>query len=122
MSETPRVLIVEDDVMIALWLTQLLEELGYQVCAIAVSQAEAIDLAHQHRPNLMIVDVQLRRGTGTAAVQEIQRTASIPHVFLSGAPDDVRACWPDSVVVAKPFRQATLKAAITRALAPAYVF
>jgi two-component system, response regulator PdtaR len=64
----------------------------------------------------MVVDVQLRDGTGTAAVAEIRRTLPIPCVFLSGAPARVQAHWPDAVVVGKPFRQAALTSAIERAM------
>lgn len=116
-----RVLIVEDDALIAMWLEHLLADMGHQVCATATTQADAVTAAQRYRPGLMIVDVQLRNGTGTGAVAEIRRTASIPHVFLSGAPAVVQASWPDAVVVAKPFRESALTVAIERALAAARI-
>jgi two-component system, response regulator PdtaR len=111
-----RVLIVEDDALIALLLAQLLEEMGCQVCASAATQAEAVDLALQHKPDLMIVDVHLRSGGGIAAVDEIERSAPIAHVFVAGAPEEVQARRPHAIAIAKPFRQGALTEAIKRAL------
>jgi DNA-binding response OmpR family regulator len=117
--EAVRVLIVEDDPLIAMMLERFLADKGYEICATATTQAEAVMAALQYRPGLMIVDVQLRSGTGTGAVEEIGRTVSIPHVFLSGAPARVHAHWPDAEVLSKPFRFAALASAIERTIATA---
>lgn len=117
--EPIRVLIVEDDALIAMLLERFLADHGYEVCATAATEADAVVAALRYRPGLMIVDVQLRSGTGTAAVEEIGRTVAIPHVFLSGAPEGVQAHWPESAVVGKPFRVSALTTAIEKAIATA---
>jgi CheY-like chemotaxis protein len=111
-----RVLIVEDDALIGLYLAEMLGEMGYEVCAIAATEDDAVAAAVQHRPDLMIVDARLRNGSGVAAVERILRTTPLPHVFVSGDMLSVRAFRPGAVVIQKPFRESDLARAIQRAL------
>jgi CheY-like chemotaxis protein len=114
-----RVLVVEDDALIAMLLSELLAGMGHDVCATAGTEAEAIMAATRYRPDLMIVDAGLGRGNGVSAVEEILRAGPLAHLFLSGDTDRVRRRRPDAVVVSKPFREAELARAIDAALAAA---
>jgi two-component system, response regulator PdtaR len=114
-----RVLIIEDDALIGIYLAEMLAEMGYDVCAIATTEADAVTAAVQHGPGLMIVDVNLRDGSGIAAVDQIFRTSPLPCVFISGDISSVEAVRPGSVVVQKPFREHELARAIQRALSVA---
>ncbi|HZL58144.1 MAG TPA: response regulator [Stellaceae bacterium] len=112
-----RVLIIEDDVMIAMLFENLLAGMGHAVCAIAATEADAVAAAIRHKPDLMIVDGRLNHGSGEAAVDEIQRTGKVPHIFVSGDPPaSIQARRPGAVVIGKPFREAELANAIQRAL------
>ena len=111
-----RVLIVEDDALIGMLLEQILEANGHDVCAIAMTESEAVDAAIQHRPDLMIVDGHLTHGSGIDAVEQVLEHWPLPHVFVSGDPNGIRARRPDAVVVRKPFREAELVGAIAAAL------
>ena len=111
-----RVLLVEDDALIAVLLAELLGGMGYEVCSIASTEAEAVTAAARYEPDLMIVDDRLGRGSGVSAVEEICRTRRIPHVFVSGNPDSVRFRHPDATVIGKPFRDTQLFGAIATAL------
>ena len=111
------VMVVEDDAMIGPLLAETLTGLGYEVCGIEATEAGAVAAAARHRPDLMIVDVNLAGGSGIAAVERITRTGPVPHLFMSGL---VRqAAVPGGVLLTKPFREADLVRAIGRALAPA---
>ena len=113
-----RVLLVEDDVMIGPLLAETLDRsLGYEVCGIEATEAGAVAAAARHRPDLMIVDVDLAEGTGTAAMERITRIGPIPHLFMSGLPR--RTAAPGEVLLLKPFREADLVRAIGLALTPA---
>jgi CheY-like chemotaxis protein len=115
-----RVLVVEDEAIIAMLLATVLKGMGYDVCAIALSEAEAVSEAARCNPDLMIVDARLRDGdSGIAAVTEILRGGFIPHVFVTGDAFRVRAQRPDSVILQKPFGEAELARAITRAMSVA---
>jgi len=110
------VLVVEDDALIAMLLSELLESMGHDVCATAASQAEAVAAASRCRPDLLIVDARLGQGSGVSAVEEILRAGPVAHLFISGDAPRVRELKPDAVVVRKPFRQAELVKAIDAAL------
>lgn len=112
-----RVLVIEDDALIAMLLAEVLKGMGHDVCATAATETEAVIAAARHRPDLMIVDAGLGRGSGVAAVEEILRAGPIAHLFLSGDAGRVQTLKPDAVVVRKPFRQAELARAIDAALA-----
>jgi DNA-binding response OmpR family regulator len=114
--KTLKVLIVEDDAMIGLLLSEVLEGMGHSVCAIEATEAGAVAAANRHRPDLMIVDVWLGDGNGVAAVEEIRRTQFIPHIIVSADLSKVRNLRPDAVVLQKPFRAFDLERAMLRAL------
>jgi CheY-like chemotaxis protein len=111
-----RILVVEDDALIATLLSELLAGMGHDVCATAATEAHAVAAAARHRPDLMIVDAALARGSGVSAVEEILRAGSVAHLFVSGDPGTVHALRPSAVVVRKPFREADLVRAIESAL------
>jgi CheY-like chemotaxis protein len=120
--EALRVLIVEDDGLIAMLLTQVVAGMGHEVCATAATETEAMIAATRHRPDLMIVDAGLGGGSGLSAIEEIlRRRGPLAHVFISGDAERIRAQKPDAVVVQKPFREAELVRAIDIALAAAAV-
>ena len=114
-----RVLVVEDDALIAMLLSELLARMGHDVCATAASEAEAVIAAIRYDPDLMIVDARLGRGSGVSAAEEILRAGPLPHVFISGDAEAVRVRKPNAVVVRKPFREAELARAIDMALGAA---
>ena len=117
MQKALSVLVVEDDRVIALLLEETVKNLGHTVCAIAATEAKAVELALTHQPDLMIVDAGLSDGNGVTAVDAILSTRSIAHLFVTGDARRVRALHPDAIVLEKPFFEPELVAAISRALA-----
>ena len=114
-----RVLVVEDDAVIAMLLCEVLAGLGHDVCAIEATEADAVAAAGRCRPDLMIVDARLGEGSGISAVTEILLSGYVPHLFVSGDALRVRALRPDAIVIQKPYREADLALAIQRALGAA---
>jgi len=113
--ESLRILVVEDNAMIGILLAEMLEEMGHDVCAIEETEANAVAAAIRCRPQLMIVDVGLGEGSGVSAVDEISRTGSVPHIFISGDISRVKVLRPWAVALQKPFREPELERAIRRA-------
>jgi two-component system, response regulator PdtaR len=111
-----RIMVVEDDALIGMLLTEMLEGLGHSVCAVACTELEAVSAALRCRPNLMLVDARLRHGSGLSAVAEILRLGFIPHIFITGDTAEVQSLRPDAVIIDKPFREQDLIAGIRRAL------
>ena len=111
------VLIIEDEPIIALSIQMMLEDEGATSFVIAATQAEAVEAALTLRPAVITSDVQLREGTGPAAVSEIrERLGEIPVVFISGTPEQCSPCDAPDIVLTKPLREDALRLAF-RALA-----
>ena len=112
-----RVLIIEDNALISMMLSEMLARMGHHVCANAASEVQAVTAATRYRPDVMIVDVVLGQGgSGISAVEEIIRAGPVAHVFVTGDPGTIQARRPGAVVVRKPFREAELVSAIEIAL------
>jgi len=112
-----RVLIIEDDALVVLLLTELLAIMGHEVCATAASEAAAIDAALRDEPDLVIADSHLQSGSGISAVEKIiGRRGHIPHLFLTGDGAEIVRRRPAAIVLRKPFPQSALTKAIESAL------
>jgi two-component system, response regulator PdtaR len=116
-----RVLVVDDDAMIAMLLADMFAAMGHDVCAIEATEAGAVAAAVRCMPDLMIVDVRLGDGGGVSAVEEILRVGFVPHVFVSGDISRLRTLKPGAVAMQKPFSESDLLRAIQRALGAAVV-
>ena len=116
---TTKVLIIEDEPVIAMDIAGIVESLGHEVIGVAGRQAEAVELARKHQPGLVLADVQLQDGdSGILTVQEIMQSMDAPVIFVTGFPE--RLLTGDRVepafIVTKPFDPETLKVAIVQAL------
>ncbi len=103
MTDGLRIVIVEDDVLIAMDLADLLGGMGHDVRAIARTEVEAVAAAARCQPDLMIVDANLEKGSGVAAMSQILAQGFIPHLYMTGDPLQVLGVAKDAIVVAKPF-------------------
>ncbi len=101
--------------MVGILLGETLEAMGYDVCAIESTEADAVNSAARCSPDLMIVDVRLGDGNGVSAVEEIVRDGPVPHVFVSGDFTRTQIFQPGAIVLRKPYREADLAGAINRA-------
>ena len=111
-----RVLVVEDEAMVAMILSEILEAMGHDVCGVETTEADAVAAAARCKPDMMIVDVWLADGNGVSAVEEIRRTGAVPHVYVTADIAMVKALGQDSVIIHKPYRERDLVQAMDRAL------
>jgi CheY-like chemotaxis protein len=111
-----RVLIVEDNRVIADLLAELIEAIGHKVCGIESGERAAVAEACRLKPDLMIVDAHLQDGSGIGAVEAITRDCHIPHIFVSGDASRVRLLKPEATVLQKPYFELDLLLAIKSAL------
>ena len=84
-----RVLIVEDDPLIALDSEQCLVAAGFEVCGVASSQEDALRLAEILRPELAIVDISLSPGDGRVVAKALCTTYDTAVLFATGQCDEV---------------------------------
>lgn len=83
-----RILVVEDEPLIALYLEDALDALGYVCCGIAATAEEAVAAAEAQHPTLALVDIGLRGSRdGIALARELQERFRIGVIFLSGSTD-----------------------------------
>jgi two-component system, response regulator PdtaR len=114
-----RVLLIENETVIALLFAEVLKEMGHIVCGYEMTQDGAIAAAAHLAPDLIVADVRLLEGSGIEAVNAILQTGFVPHVFVSGDILDPKSLNPAAVVLRKPFYEAQLVQAIGRAIDPA---
>jgi CheY-like chemotaxis protein len=88
-TSAARVLIVEDERLIAIDLQRRLTRLGYTVVALAASGQEAIQKALTLHPDVVLMDIRLQGDMdGVEAAQKIQACAAIPVVFMTAYVDE----------------------------------
>ena len=116
---TSRILIVEDEMIIALDLENLVTELGHTVVGIATTREEAVRLATEQEPDLVLCDIQLADGSsGVDAATDILHSMSIPVIFITAFPECLLTGerLEPTYLIAKPFLRDTVKATIGQAL------
>jgi DNA-binding LytR/AlgR family response regulator len=83
-----KILICEDELIIAEFLKETCLELGYEVCAVAGSKAEAIDKIVYHHPDLILVDINMEsRYSGIELAHYINQTVKKPFIFITAFSD-----------------------------------
>ncbi len=115
-----RILIVEDEPLIAMDIARIVEEMGHTVCGTAANHAEAVALSRREAPHIVLADIQLKGGdSGIEAVQEILNGISVPVVFVTGFPERLLTGerLEPTFLVTKPFRPEALISVIGQALA-----
>ena len=116
-----RILIVEDEGIIAMDIEQRLIGMGYAVVGVAASGDRALALARQHRPDLILMDVMIKGSEdGTQTARRILDEQDVPVVFLTAYGDAAtltraKASMPYGYLT-KPFRPADLRTTIEVAL------
>jgi len=116
-----RIVAVEDESIIALNLKQQLRGLGYEVCAIAASGAEALKAIAEFSPDLVLMDIRINGELdGIETAQRIPAGLGIPVIYLSAYSEDAtldraRATRPYGYLI-KPYSERELHATIQMAL------
>ncbi|MFD3625881.1 ANTAR domain-containing response regulator [Streptomyces sp. NPDC058698] len=80
---TTRVVIAEDEALIRLDLKEMLEEEGYTVVGEAGDGEQAVELAREHRPDLVILDVKMPKLDGISAAEKIAEESIAPVLMLT---------------------------------------
>lgn len=109
-----RIIVIEDNAMISWLLSETLLGMGHEVCAVEATEDGAVAAAARHRPDLVIADINLTKGSGISAMERIMRAGPVPHVFTSGVASHTVVL--NAELLCKPFREADLAAAIARAI------
>lgn len=113
------VLIIEDEPIIALDLSNIVEELGHHVTHVAATRRDAVAAARRRRPGLILADIQLAdNSSGIEAVQDILGDGRVPVIFITAYPERLLTGErPEpTFLLTKPFLPDAVKAAVSQAL------
>jgi DNA-binding NarL/FixJ family response regulator len=118
----PSVLIVDDEFLISMHFSALVEDMGLTVCGVAETAEGAVALAENHRPAVVLMDMRLRgEGDGVDAAISIHEAVGSRVIFITGSREQATIDRIDSdhpfATLFKPVSDELLKATITRALA-----
>ncbi|MDB5617294.1 response regulator [Tardiphaga sp.] len=114
---TVRVLVVEDEAIIAIDIADQLTVAGFQVVGPVPSVAKALRLISEEGCDAAVLDVNLRDET-TEAVALVLRSRGTPFLFLSAVPRDrLPSGFHDEVLLPKPVKPAILVAALLSSIA-----
>jgi two-component system, response regulator PdtaR len=118
-GDAVKVLIVEDEPLLALVLAEQLVELGYAVCATARDEYEAVSKATHHKPDIVLMDLRLAKGTcGASAARQLYNFYGIRCIFVSANLDAETqkqlAPLRPLAFLEKPFLSADLKSVLAK--------
>lgn len=117
-SAAPRILIVEDEALVAMLVEDVAIEAGCIVTGVADRTAEALELARSDPPDLVLCDIKLAGGDSGFDVASALKDSHTACLFLSGNPPSADVGAPMALgCLIKPFRADALKDAIGIALA-----
>ena len=114
-----RVLIVEDELVIAIDVEASLTEEGHQIVGIARESETALALGHRLRPDLALVDIQLVDGETGPEIARHLKDMGVPVLFMTANPDVLPSDMAGALgAVPKPVAEHVLKGAVRWAADP----
>jgi DNA-binding NarL/FixJ family response regulator len=125
MPAKPRILIAEDEAIVALQLKIRLNQKGFEVCGLVSTGEKAIEYAGKEKPDIILMDVRLSgKLDGFEAVEKIRTFSKAPVVFMTGYPDEIvrdqlRKLIPAAYLI-KPVQEEKLLQAIQQQLSEVY--
>jgi DNA-directed RNA polymerase specialized sigma24 family protein/CheY-like chemotaxis protein len=114
-----KVMIIEDEPIIALHLKNLMASMGHTVVGTYRTKSEAVDMAPQLQPELILADVNLADGSsGIDAVADILEYQSVPVVFITAFPERLLTGerLEPAYLISKPFEPENVAATVWQAL------
>jgi hypothetical protein len=115
---TARILIIEDEALIAMELRFVLEDLGHKVVGVASTSKSAQNLARENEVDLALVDIHLSDGpTGISLGRELGQEMGVTVLFMTANPGMVRDGVAGAIgVLSKPTDEQAVQTAVDYAL------
>lgn len=118
MADAPRrILLVEDEPMIAFALEDMVIDLGFEVVGPAFRLADALDLAGSEQFDVAVLDVNLNEQR-SYAVADLLKDRGIPFLFATGYAEGGVGWTEETIVIAKPYNRSQLSRALDQLLEP----
>ncbi|MGM0583879.1 MAG: response regulator [Pseudomonadota bacterium] len=119
MQTRSRVLVIEDEPVIAFDLSNIVASMGHEVVGVADTKGRAVEMARARAPGIVLADIQLRDGSsGIDAVREILDAMDVPVVFVTAFPERLLTGErrEPTYLITKPFDADELQVTISQAL------
>ena len=117
---TGRIMIIEDEPIIAADLAAIVGELGHSVTGIARTRTSAVELGHKERPDLILADIQLAdNSSGIDAVNDLlTEMGNVPVIFITAFPERLLTGErPEpAFLISKPYKEDQVKTAVSQAM------
>ncbi len=113
----PKIMVVDDEAIIAMQLEELITAMGYEVVGIASSGEEAVRMSEDLKPDLILMDIVMPgESDGIAAAKKIKEKLDVSIIFLTGYSESqlierAKHVEPFGYIV-KPFQEGQIRAAI----------
>ncbi|MCV2892236.1 response regulator [Lentibacter sp. XHP0401] len=114
-----RVMIIEDEPIIAADLSAIVTGLGHDVTGIARTHTEAIKLGRDHSADLILADIQLAdNSSGIDAVNDLLELMDVPVIFITAFPERLlTGDRPEpAFLISKPFHEEQVRSAVSQAM------
>ncbi len=120
-SVAGKVMIIEDEAIIAMDIRAIVEDMGHQITGIARTRTEAVELASTDKPDLILADIQLAdNSSGIDAVNDIlaQFGNELPVVFITAFPERLLTGErPEpAFLITKPYTESQVQSAVSQAM------
>ncbi len=119
-SVTGKVMVIEDEAIIAMDIVSIVQDVGHAVTGIARTRTEAVKLASSNRPDLILADIQLAdNSSGIDAVNDIlAQFDDIPVIFITAFPERLlTGARPEpAFLITKPFTEDQVRSAVSQAM------
>ena len=119
-SISGKVMIIEDESIIAMDIEALVTDMGHRVTGIARTHTQAVDLARQEMPDLILADIQLAdNSSGIEAVNEVMSDLGrCPVIFITAFPERLLSGErkEPAFLIAKPYSQEQVRSAVSQAM------
>ena len=115
------ILVVEDEAIVSKDIQQSLKKLGYNIVGASSTGEKAIELAEEHKPDLVLMDIMLKgEMSGIDAAEKIKASLNIPVIYLTAYADEntlskAKVTEPYGYII-KPFKEIDLHTSIEMAL------
>ncbi|MEQ6204899.1 response regulator [Sulfitobacter sp. HNIBRBA2951] len=114
-----RVMIIEDEPIIAADLSSMVSSLGHTVTGIARTRQQAVDLGKSEPADLILADIQLAdNSSGIDAVNDLMEMMDVPVIFITAFPERLLTGEKSepAFLISKPFSELQVKSAVSQAM------
>lgn len=119
-SMAGKVMIIEDEAIIAMDIHSIVSDMGHEVTGIARTRSAAVDLGASKRPDLILADIQLAdNSSGIDAVNDLLgQFGEIPVIFITAFPERLlTGDRPEpAFLISKPYNEEQVRSAVSQAM------